>query len=133
MNSSFDSVLVKYVRNEERMDCVIEAFRVLGNLSRLQKIRDRLMKCEGLSSSFDLLKTSGPEFCFPFEVDQMAIKYCQSDNVELLYAVIGVIINLTVDEDKRECLRIHGGIDKFVSMEISRSIDPNSSFCLPSV
>jgi hypothetical protein len=32
--------------------------------------------------------------------------------VELLYAVIGVLINLTVDEDKRECLQVHDGIDR---------------------
>lgn len=42
-------VLVKYIRNEERMDCVVEAFRVLGNLSRAQKIRDILIKCKGLT------------------------------------------------------------------------------------
>jgi len=40
-------VLVKYIRNEEKMDCVVEAFRVLGNLSRAKKIRDILMKCKG--------------------------------------------------------------------------------------
>ena len=55
---------------------------------------------------------------FPFSllfsspVDRLAIHYCQSDNIELLYAVIGVLINLTVDEDKRECLKIHNGIDR---------------------
>ena len=40
-------VLVKYIRNEEKMDCVVEAFRVLGNLSRAKRIRDILMKCKG--------------------------------------------------------------------------------------
>ncbi len=29
------------------MDCVVEAFRVLGNLSRAKRIRDILMKCKG--------------------------------------------------------------------------------------
>lgn len=43
----FTLVLVKYVRDEQRMDCVVEAFRVLGNLSRSNKIRDLLMKCKG--------------------------------------------------------------------------------------
>lgn len=47
-----------------------------------------------------------------FLVDRLAIHHCRSDNVELLYAVIGVLINLTVDEDKRECLKIYDGIDK---------------------
>lgn len=40
-------VLVKYIRYEEKMDCVVEAFRVLGNLSRAKRIRDILMKCKG--------------------------------------------------------------------------------------
>ncbi len=40
-------VLVKYIRNEDKMDCVVEAFRVLGNLSRGKRIRDVLMKCKG--------------------------------------------------------------------------------------
>ena len=39
-------VLVKYIKNEEKTDCVIEAFRVLGNLSRAKKIRDLLIKCQ---------------------------------------------------------------------------------------
>jgi hypothetical protein len=39
--------LVKYIKNEEKMDCVVEAFRVLGNLSRAKRIRDILMKCKG--------------------------------------------------------------------------------------
>jgi hypothetical protein len=42
----------------------------------------------------------------------LAIHHCRSDNVELLYAVIGVLINLTVDEDKRECLKVYDGIDR---------------------
>ncbi|CAF0760869.1 unnamed protein product [Rotaria sp. Silwood1] len=88
-------LLVKYIRNEERMDCVVEAFRVLGNLSRTTRIRDILMKCK---------------------VDRLAIHHCESDNVELLYAVIGVLINLTVDEDKRECLKIHHGIDSLINI-----------------
>ena len=41
------SVLVTYIRNEDKMDCVIEAFRVLGNLSRAKKIRDVLIKFKG--------------------------------------------------------------------------------------
>jgi hypothetical protein len=45
-------------------------------------------------------------------VDRLAIHHCRSDNVELLYAVIGVLINLTVDEDKRECLKVYDGIDR---------------------
>ncbi|CAF1501349.1 unnamed protein product [Adineta ricciae] len=88
-------LLVKYIRNEEKMDCVVEAFRVLGNLSRAKRIRDILMKCK---------------------VDRLAIHHCRSDNIELLYAVIGVLINLTVDEDKRECLKIYDGIDSLINI-----------------
>lgn len=44
---SFLLVLIKYIRNDDKMDCVIEAFRVLGNLSRSRRVRDRMMKCEG--------------------------------------------------------------------------------------
>ncbi|CAF1336650.1 unnamed protein product [Adineta steineri] len=88
-------VLVKYIRNEEKMDCVVEAFRVLGNLSRAKRIRDILMKCK---------------------VDRLAIHHCRSENIELLYAVIGVLINLTVDEDKRECLKNSDGIDSLIAI-----------------
>ncbi|UJR24869.1 hypothetical protein I4U23_006238 [Adineta vaga] len=88
-------LLVKYIRNEEKMDCVVEAFRVLGNLSRAKRIRDILMKCK---------------------VDRLAIHHCRSNNIELLYAVIGVVINLTVDEDKRECLKIYDGIDSLINI-----------------
>jgi hypothetical protein len=38
---------VKYIKNDEKMDCVVEAFRVLGNLSRAKRIRDILIKCKG--------------------------------------------------------------------------------------
>ncbi|CAF1377610.1 unnamed protein product [Adineta steineri] len=88
-------LLVKYIRNEEKMDCVVEAFRVLGNLSRAKRIRDILMKCK---------------------VDRLAIHHCRSENIELLYAVIGVLINLTVDEDKRECLKNSDGIDSLIAI-----------------
>jgi len=88
-------LLVKYIRNEEKMDCVVEAFRVLGNLSRAKRIRDILIKCK---------------------VDRLAIHHCRSDNVELLYAIIGVLINLTVDEDKRECLKIYDGINSLINI-----------------
>ncbi|CAF4288583.1 unnamed protein product, partial [Adineta steineri] len=77
------------------MDCVVEAFRVLGNLSRAKRIRDILMKCK---------------------VDRLAIHHCRSENIELLYAVIGVLINLTVDEDKRECLKNSDGIDSLITI-----------------
>lgn len=40
-------MLVKYIKNDEKMDCVVEAFRVLGNLSRAKRIRDILIKCKG--------------------------------------------------------------------------------------
>lgn len=108
-------VLIKYIKNEERMDCVVEAFRVLGNLSRSRRVRDRMMKCEGEMTHRDRslsYVSLARRFLFIFLVDRLAIHYCQSDNIELLYAVIGVLINLTVDEDKRECLKIHNGIDK---------------------
>jgi hypothetical protein len=58
-------------------------------------------------------------FCI-FLVDRLAIKHCRSNNVELLYAVIGVLINLTVDEDKRECLKIYEGIERLFKNLIFR-------------
>ena len=103
-------VLVKYIRNEEKLDCVVEAFRVLGNLSRTKRIRDRLMKCEGQRRT--LPRERERVSLLSLLVDRLAIHYSQSDNVELLYAVIGVLINLTVDEEKRECLKVHHGIDR---------------------
>jgi hypothetical protein len=46
-------VLVKYIKNDEKMDCVVEAFRVLGNLSRAKRIRDILIKCKGKRNLFE--------------------------------------------------------------------------------
>ena len=63
------------------------------------------------------------KFFFLFvSVDRLAIKHCRSNNVELLYAVIGVLINLTVDEDKRECLKIYDGIERLFNILFSRKI-----------
>lgn len=45
-------VLVKYIKNDEKIDCVVEAFRVLGNLSRAKKIRDILVKCKGKRNDY---------------------------------------------------------------------------------
>lgn len=96
------------------MDCVVEAFRVLGNLSRTNKIRDILIKCKGQKILIIIIKyKKAIKYCIKL-VDRLAIHHCQSDNVELLYAVIGVLINLTVDEDKRECLKVYHGIDRFI-------------------
>ncbi|CAF1127979.1 unnamed protein product, partial [Didymodactylos carnosus] len=87
--------LLNCIHHSDKTDFIIEAFRVLGNLSRMKNVRNVLMHCKA---------------------DDLAIEYCESDNIELLYAVIGVIINLTVDEDKRSCLKINNGLQSLISI-----------------
>jgi hypothetical protein len=49
---------------------------------------------------------------YEIKVDLMAIALLDSGNHELVYIVIGVLINLMADDDKREILKKEDGILK---------------------
>ncbi|KAI1241034.1 Armadillo repeat-containing protein 2 [Lamprotornis superbus] len=75
------------------MDAVVEAVRVFGNLSQHHEIRDFIMQKKIYKFMIALLDSKNREVCFP---------------------ACGVLLNLTVDEDKRAFLMEEGGIGKLV-------------------
>ncbi|KAM7060904.1 armadillo repeat-containing protein 2 isoform 2-T4 [Acridotheres tristis] len=75
------------------MDAVVEAVRVFGNLSQHHEIRDFIMQKKIYKFLIALLDSKNREVCFP---------------------ACGVLLNLTVDEDKRAFLMEEGGIGKLV-------------------
>ncbi|KAL2306587.1 hypothetical protein Nmel_004516 [Mimus melanotis] len=75
------------------MDAVVEAVRVFGNLSQHHEIRDFIMQKKIYKFMIPLLDSKNREVCFP---------------------ACGVLLNLTVDEDKRAFLMEEGGIEKLV-------------------
>lgn len=81
---------MKYLLSNNQ-DAILEVFRVFGNLTHFKQCRDLLV----------LRK-----------VDLMAIAFLDSDNRELVYNVIGVLMNLMSDEDKRYILKNDDGILK---------------------
>ncbi|NXK62131.1 ARMC2 protein, partial [Sylvietta virens] len=77
----------------DNMDAVVEAVRVFGNLSQHHEIRDFIMQKKIYKFMIALLDSKNREVCFP---------------------ACGVLLNLTVDEDKRAFLMEEGGIGKLV-------------------
>ncbi|XP_023779684.1 armadillo repeat-containing protein 2 isoform X3 [Cyanistes caeruleus] len=77
----------------DNMDAVLEAVRVFGNLSQHHEIRDFIMQKKIYKFMIALLDSKNREVCFP---------------------ACGVLLNLTVDEDKRAFLMEEGGIGKLV-------------------
>uniref|UniRef100_A0A8C3U4C2 Armadillo repeat-containing protein 2 n=1 Tax=Catharus ustulatus TaxID=91951 RepID=A0A8C3U4C2_CATUS len=75
------------------MDAVVEAVRVFGNLSQHHEIRDFIMQKKIYKFMIALLDSKNREVCFP---------------------ACGVLLNLTVDENKRAFLMEEGGIGKLV-------------------
>ncbi|XP_062344707.1 armadillo repeat-containing protein 2 [Cinclus cinclus] len=75
------------------MDAVVEAVRVFGNLSQHYEIRDFIMQKKIYKFMIALLDSKNREVCFP---------------------ACGVLLNLTVDENKRAFLMEEGGIGKLV-------------------
>ncbi len=72
-------------------DCILEVFRVFANLSRHPAIRGYLVNKK---------------------VNILAIAYLNSNNRELVYIVIGVLINMMTDPENRYVLRQEKGINK---------------------
>ncbi|XP_059698301.1 armadillo repeat-containing protein 2 isoform X2 [Haemorhous mexicanus] len=77
----------------DNMDAVVEAVRVFGNLSQYHEIRDFIMQKKIYKFVIALLDSKNREVCFP---------------------ACGVLLNLTVDENKRAFLREEGGIGKLI-------------------
>jgi hypothetical protein len=82
--------LMKYILSNNN-DAILEVFRVFANLSRHQKIRTYLIMRK---------------------VHILAVVYLGSSNRELVYIVIGVLINIMTDNENRSVLRREDGIKK---------------------
>uniref|UniRef100_A0A8D2NNL2 Armadillo repeat containing 2 n=1 Tax=Zosterops lateralis melanops TaxID=1220523 RepID=A0A8D2NNL2_ZOSLA len=85
-------MLLKLLMSDS-MDAVVEAVRVFGNLSQHHEIRDFIMQKKIYKFMIALLDSKNQEVCFP---------------------ACGVLLNLTVDENKRAFLMEEGGIGKLV-------------------
>lgn len=85
-------MLLKLIMSDN-MDAVLEAVRVFGNLSQHHEIRDFIMQKKIYKFMIALLDSKSREVCFP---------------------ACGVLLNLTVDENKRAFLMEEGGIGKLV-------------------
>ncbi|XP_074394082.1 armadillo repeat-containing protein 2 isoform X2 [Zonotrichia albicollis] len=77
----------------DNMDAVVEAVRVFGNLSQHHEIRDFIMQKKIYKFVIALLDSKDREVCF---------------------AACGVLLNLTVDENKQAFLMEEGGIGKLI-------------------
>ncbi|NXU18333.1 ARMC2 protein, partial [Pardalotus punctatus] len=77
----------------DNMDAVVEAVRVFGNLSRHHEIRDFIMQKKIYKFMIALLDSKKRDVCF---------------------SACGVLLNLTVDKNKRAFLMEEGGIRKLV-------------------
>ena len=82
--------LMKYLLSTN-MDAVQEVFRVFANLSREQSIRNYLVNRK---------------------VNILAIAYLNSPNKELVYIVIGVLINILTDPEHRLIFKKEKGVTK---------------------
>ncbi|KAF4804748.1 Armadillo repeat-containing protein 2 [Turdus rufiventris] len=93
-NLSYYQVENSAVQDEKlRIAEIVEAVRVFGNLSQHHEIRDFIMQKKIYKFMIALLDSKNREVCFP---------------------ACGVLLNLTVDENKRAFLMEEGGIGKLV-------------------
>ncbi len=86
--------LMKYLLSNN-IDAILEVFRVFANLSRHQSIR-----------SYLVLR----------KVNVLSIAYLSSNNRELVYIVIGVLINLLTDPENRFILKQEKGVKKLIEI-----------------
>ena len=78
-------------------DAILEVFRVFANLSRHRSIRNYLINKK---------------------VNILATAYLNSNNRELIYIVIGVLINIMSDPENRYVLKSENGIKVGISIAI---------------
>ncbi|KAK3926675.1 Armadillo repeat-containing protein 2 [Frankliniella fusca] len=76
-------------------ECLVEATKVLGNLTRSKPARDFLLETGGLNQ---------------------LLKFLSTDNHELLRSTTGVLVNLMADADKREALQRTPGISRLIAI-----------------
>ncbi|KAE8751573.1 hypothetical protein FOCC_FOCC001820 [Frankliniella occidentalis] len=76
-------------------ECLVEATKVLGNLTRSKPARDFLLETGGLNQ---------------------LLKFLSTDNHELLRSTTGVLVNLMADADKREALQRTQGISRLIAI-----------------
>lgn len=72
-------------------DAILEVFRVFANLSRHREIRNYLISKK---------------------VNILAVAYLNSKNRELVFIVIGVLINIMSDPENRQMLKREKGVKK---------------------
>lgn len=82
--------LMKYLLSDN-FDAILEVFRVFANLSRHHSIRNYLISKK---------------------VNLLAISYLNSNNREMVYIVIGVLINIMSDPENRVVLKQEKGVKK---------------------
>ncbi|KAI1897608.1 hypothetical protein AGOR_G00085020 [Albula goreensis] len=75
------------------MDGMLEATRVFGNLSQSKVVRDFMLK---------------------HKVHQFVVTLLDSKNPDVCFSACGVLINLTIDKDKRAALREEGAFQKLL-------------------
>ncbi|XP_043543025.1 armadillo repeat-containing protein 2 isoform X1 [Chiloscyllium plagiosum] len=75
------------------MDAILEAARVFGNLSRSKEVRN---------------------FIVQNNVDKFMITLLDAKHQDVCFAACGVLINLTVDKNKRPILKQDGGLKKLI-------------------
>ena len=78
--------------NTSNKDCLVEATRVYGNLTRSKDTRDFLVE----SGAWDQL-----------------LKFLDWDDQELLCTTVGILVNMMADWDKRVALKEGHGIERY--------------------
>ncbi|KAK2154942.1 hypothetical protein LSH36_253g04000 [Paralvinella palmiformis] len=86
--------LLKYL-DHQHMEGLSEASRIYGNLSREKEIRNFLVK---------------------ENVDEFMVSLLDSGDREVVFSAVGVLINLMADDEKRETLKVHGGVKKLIDV-----------------
>ena len=77
--------------NMENKDCLVEATRVYGNLTRSKDTRDFLIE----SGSWSKI-----------------LKFLEYEDPELLCTTVGILVNMMADWDKRLALKEGHGIER---------------------
>ncbi|XP_028653445.1 armadillo repeat-containing protein 2 isoform X1 [Erpetoichthys calabaricus] len=85
--------LLLHLLMKNNMEGILEAARVFGNLSQYKEIRD---------------------FIVEKKVYKFMIALLDSKNQDVCFSACGVLINLTVDNDKRTILNEEGGVKKLI-------------------
>ncbi len=112
--------LLKFLK-AENIEGMAEATRVFGNLSRDKSVRDFLTKHKGSllvvalnMSKFAKRCTTSVDIVLHVAVDEMMVVLLDSGKSEVVFAAVGVLINLMADDEKRPFLKNAGGVSRWV-------------------